>query len=115
VTRAGLAVIVVVSAASPAAAIARQAAPPAPAPAAPQTPAPDAATPQAAPEPAERSIAATPGAPTIGLADAVRLALSQSFPLLDSRDAVAAASWRARTAFAEFLPSLTSLYLRGQG
>jgi outer membrane protein len=63
----------------------------------------------------ERSVVATPGAPTIGLGEAVRLALGRSFPLLDSQDAVTAARWRARTALADFFPSVTPLYQRGDG
>ena len=61
--------------------------------------------PQAAVEAPERGASATPGAPTISLAAAVRLALQQAFALLDSQDAVAASRWRERTAFADFLPS----------
>lgn len=57
----------------------------------------------------------TPGAPTISLAAAVRMALEQGFPLLDSRDAVSASRWRARAAVAEFYPSLTPIYQRGEG
>jgi outer membrane protein TolC len=63
----------------------------------------------------ERSVGPTPGAPTIDLAAAVRLALGQAFVLLDSQDAVAASRWRERTAFADFLPAVTPLYQRGEG
>jgi outer membrane protein TolC len=73
------------------------------------------ALPQTAPEAQERSVGPTPGAPTIDLAAAVRLALGQAFVLLDSQDAVAASRWRERTAFADFLPAVTPLYQRGEG
>ena len=45
----------------------------------------------------------------------MRLALQQAFALLDSQDAVAASRWRERTAFADFLPSVTPVYQRGEG
>jgi outer membrane protein TolC len=57
----------------------------------------------------------TPGAPTLSLAAAVGTALRQAFALLDSRDAVSASRWREKTAFADFLPSLTPSWLRGEG
>ncbi len=57
----------------------------------------------------------TPGAPTIGLATAVKIALEQAFVLLDSRDAVSASRWREKSAVAEFFPSLTPVYQRGEG
>ena len=71
--------------------------------------------PLAAVEAPERGASPTPGAPTISLAAAVRLALQQAFALLDSQDAVAASRWRERTAFADFLPSVTPVYQRGEG
>jgi hypothetical protein len=57
----------------------------------------------------------TPGAPTLSLASAVRIALEQAFVLLDSRDAVNASRWREKAALAEFYPSLTPIYQRGEG
>ena len=63
----------------------------------------------------ERSVGPTPGAPTIDLAAAVRLALGQAFVLLDSQDAVAASRWRERTALADFIPAVTPIYQRGEG
>jgi outer membrane protein TolC len=68
-----------------------------------------------APETPERRAGPTPGAPLISLAAAVRLALTQAFSLLDSRDAVAASRWNERTAYAAFFPSLTPIYQRGDG
>jgi outer membrane protein TolC len=73
------------------------------------------ALPDAAPEASEQSVGPTPGAPTIDLAAAIRLALGQAFTLLDSQDAVAASRWRERTAFADFLPAVTPIYQRGAG
>ena len=116
-TRACLAVLVAVSAVgAPAAAVPRvvpqaepkQASPPA-------APAEEPSLPEAALEAPERGASATPGAPTISLAAAVRLALQQAFALLDSQDAVAASRWRERTAFADFLPAVTPVYQRGEG
>ena len=89
-TRAWLAVLVALSAGSAAAA----------------QPVQEPALEQAAPEANERSALPTPGAPTIDLAAAIRLALGQAFTLLDSQDAVAASRWRERTAFADFLPAV---------
>ncbi len=60
-------------------------------------------------------IGPTPGAPTLSLGAAVRLALTQGFTLLDSQDAVTASRWREKAAVAEFFPSLTPLYQRGEG
>jgi outer membrane protein TolC len=60
----------------------------------------------------ERVVGPTPGAPTLSLAAAVRLALEQSFALLDSTDAVSASRWREKAAFAEFFPSVTPIYQR---
>jgi outer membrane protein len=92
----------------------------------PQTPQAPAAPPgvSAADEPAlppgaieepERLVGPTPGAPTIGLGEAVRTALAQGFTLLESQDAVAASRWREKAAVAEFFPSLTPVYQRGDG
>jgi outer membrane protein TolC len=106
----------------PAAPQVARARPPAPAP---QAPAP--ARPRAAAEPGEaelgqeppeveeRAVGPTPGAPTMSLAAAVRMALAQGFQLLDSADAVSASRWREKAAFADFYPSLTPLYQRGEG
>ena len=63
---------------------------------------------------AERAVGPTPGAPTISLDAAVRMALAQGFALLDSRDALSASRWREKAAFAEFFPALTPTYLRGE-
>jgi outer membrane protein TolC len=116
VTSARLAVLVAVSAGCAVAAAAQgalvQAKPEAPTAA---RPVDEPALPPALPEAQERSVGPTPGAPTIDLAAAVRLALGQAFVLLDSQDAVAASRWRERTAFADFLPAVTPLYQRGEG
>jgi outer membrane protein TolC len=45
----------------------------------------------------------------------VRIALAQGFALLDSQDAVAASRWREKAAVADFFPSLTPIYQRGEG
>lgn len=82
-------------------------APPA-APPADEAPAAELAAPERVPGP-------TPGVPTIGLAAAVATALRQAFTLLDSRDAVSASRWREKAAAADFYPSLTPVYLRGDG
>jgi outer membrane protein len=72
--------------------------------------------PPAAEAPApERVVGPTPGAPTISLAAAVRAALQQGFTVLDSRDAVSASRWREKSAVADFFPSLTPVYQRGEG
>jgi len=111
-----LAVLVAVSAGGAVAAAAQpvelQARPPRPADA---RPAEEPELPQAAPEAPERSALPTPGAPTISLDAAVRVALGQAFALLDSRDAVAATRWRERSVFSEFFPAVTPIYQRGEG
>jgi outer membrane protein TolC len=105
VARAWLAVLVALSAGSAAPAPVVQEA----------RPVQEPALPDAAPEASEQSVGPTPGAPTIDLAAAIRLALGQAFTLLDSQDAVAASRWRERTAFADFLPAVTPIYQRGAG
>ena len=77
-------------------------------------PAAEPALPPAEPNAPERVIGPTPGAPTIGLGAAVRTALAQGFALLDSQDAVAATRWRQKAAVAEFFPSVTPIYQRGE-
>lgn len=54
----------------------------------------------------------TPGAPTIGLAVSVKLALEQNFGILDSADSVAASRFQESAARGEFLPRVTPLYQR---
>ncbi len=73
------------------------------------------ALPPAEPEAPERLVGPTPGAPTLSLGEAIRTALAQGFALLDSQDAVAASRWREKAAVAEFFPSLTPVYQRGDG
>jgi outer membrane protein TolC len=77
----------------------------------------EAAPPDGAAEEAEASrfVGPTPGAPTIALAAAVRLALERNFALLDSADAVTAARWQERTARAQFVPRVTPFYQRSEG
>jgi outer membrane protein len=66
----------------------------------------------ATPDNPDRVVGPTPGAPTLGLAAAVRVALGQSFELLDSAAAVSASRWREKASFASFLPSVTPIYQR---
>jgi outer membrane protein TolC len=77
--------------------------------------APEPALPSGEPDAPERLVGPTPGAPTIGLAAAVRTALAQGFTLLDSQDAVVASRWREKASVAEFFPTLTPVYQRGEG
>jgi outer membrane protein TolC len=77
--------------------------------------APEPSQPSVDPDAPERLVGPSPGAPTIGLAEAVRTALAQGFTLLDSQDAVSASRWREKAAVAEFFPSLTPIYQRGEG
>ena len=115
-TSARLAVLVAVSAGCAVAAAAQgaliQAKPEAPTVA---RPVDEPALPPSLPEAQERNVGPTPGAPTIDLAAAVRLALGPACVLLDSQDAVAATRWRERTAFADVRPAVTPLYQRGEG
>jgi outer membrane protein len=90
-----------------------------PAPPAETTVAPEAARGEpgpAAPAPEEEGAGAregpTPGAPTLSLEAAVRLALEQNFALLDSVDAVASAGWQVKAAQGTFYPQLVPLYQR---
>jgi outer membrane protein TolC len=80
----------------------------------PAAPAAEPGLPPAEPKAPERVVGPTPGAPTIGLGAAVRTALAQGFALLDSQDAVAATRWREKAAVAEFFPSVTPIYQRGE-
>jgi outer membrane protein TolC len=54
----------------------------------------------------------TEGAPTIGLAAAVRLALERNFALLDSRDSLDASRWQEKAAVGQFYPTLTPVFQR---
>jgi outer membrane protein len=58
--------------------------------------------------------APTPGAPTLDLAGAVRVALERNFSLRDSSDAVASARWQESAARGEFLPQLVPTFERGE-
>jgi outer membrane protein TolC len=78
-------------------------------------PPPEAAGPAGAVPAAEDTshvVGPTPGAPTISLAAAVRLALEQNFGLLDAVDTVSASRFQEHAARAEFLPRVTPLYQR---
>ena len=113
-----LAVLVVLSSAGASPALLYPAGPPAAQQAAdpaPTSPAVEPTLPAAEPGAPDRVIGPTPGAPTLSLGAAVRLALTQGFTLLDSQDAVSASRWREKAAVAEFFPSLTPLYQRGEG
>ncbi len=56
-----------------------------------------------------------PGAPTIGLAAAVRFALERNYGMLSSQDSVAAAHYREQAAFSEFLPQVVPRVGRAEG
>jgi outer membrane protein TolC len=60
--------------------------------------------------PGEEIVGPTPGAPTISLAAAVRLALEQNFALLDSGDALASSRWQEKAAQGQFYPRLTPVF-----
>jgi outer membrane protein TolC len=85
-----------------------------------QAPPPPAATPSPAPPAAEppvdvdRIVGPTPGAPTMSLAAAVRMALERNFGLLDSADSLAATRFQESAARGEFLPPVTPLYQKSQ-
>jgi outer membrane protein TolC len=71
-----------------------------------------------APSPVEtqqgsESVGPTPGAPTIGLARAVAVALEHSFSLLAAGDSVASARFREKAARAQFYPQVTPSYQGG--
>ncbi len=59
---------------------------------------------------AEDSVAPTPGATTIGLADAVAAALRQNFGMLTAVDSVATSRMRETVARAQFYPKLVPAY-----
>ena len=63
----------------------------------------------------EAPVGPTPGAPTLDLNGAVRLALQQNFALLDSSAAVTASRWQRSAASGEFLPQVVPLFSRGDG
>lgn len=65
------------------------------------------------PEPLE-DVAPTPGAVTLGLAEAVRLALEGNFGLLTAAEGVEAARLRYLASRAQFYPQLTPRYQRGE-
>jgi len=66
-------------------------------------------------EDAQAAIGPTPGAPTLDLDGAVRLALQQNFSLLDSVAAVTSSRWQESAASGEFLPQVVPLFSRGDG
>jgi outer membrane protein len=65
--------------------------------------------------PTETLGAPTAGAPTLSLADAVRVALERNFSLRDSSDSVASARWQESAARGEFLPQVVPTFERGEG
>jgi outer membrane protein TolC len=83
-----------------------------------QEPAPKVAAPETVEEPApaedvaERIVGPTPGAPTMSLAAAVRLALERNFALLDSLDTLNASRWQEKAAVGQFLPTVTPIWQR---
>ncbi|MFI5183080.1 MAG: TolC family protein [Vicinamibacteria bacterium] len=64
-------------------------------------------------EGAEEGVGPTPGAPTVGLARAVGIALEHNFTLLSAGDSVASARFREGAARGEFMPKLTPRYQGG--
>jgi len=58
---------------------------------------------------------ATPGAPTVELEDAMRVALERNFSLLNSGDSVAAARWQESAAAGQFLPQVVPTFEQGEG
>jgi outer membrane protein TolC len=89
-----------------------------------QEPVPKVAAPEAVEEPApeptplpaedvpERIVGPTAGAPTMGLAAAVRLALERNFALLDSVDTLNASRWQEKAAVGQFFPTVTPIFQR---
>jgi outer membrane protein TolC len=57
----------------------------------------------------------TPGAVTLGLPEAVRMALEGNFSLLTAAEGVESARLRYQSARAQFYPQLTPRYVRGEG
>jgi outer membrane protein TolC len=62
----------------------------------------------------ELTVAPAPDTPTLTLAEAVEIALTQNFSLLGAVDALSAARFRYGAAKAEFFPSLTPAYERSE-
>jgi outer membrane protein TolC len=117
VERAGLGTLALILAVGGAAAQTPPSPPPEPPAVAPAPPAeppvapPGEAEPEAPPVTSGNEVVGpTPGAPTIGLAAAVRLALEQSFTLLDSTDAVATSRWQESAVRGQFYPQVTPLF-----
>jgi outer membrane protein len=69
-----------------------------------------AAAPAVAQDPAEDSVAPTPGVPTLTLAAAVATALQQNFGLLSAADSVATSRMQETVARAQFYPKLLPTY-----
>jgi outer membrane protein len=61
----------------------------------------------------EEPVGPAPGAPTLTLAAAVRIALERNFSLLNSADSVLSARYRVSAARGQFYPQLTPRYQRG--
>jgi len=82
---------------------------------------PPAAVPDAAPEPGEEAepeeevVGPAPGAPTVTLGMAVRLALERNFGLLGGADSLVASRYREGAARAQFHPRITPRYQRNAG
>jgi len=71
------------------------------------------ATPEGEPE--EQAVGPTPGAPTMTLAEAIRIALERNFGLLGAADAVLASRHRENASRALFYPRITPRYQRSAG
>ncbi len=66
-------------------------------------------------EPEEEVIGPGPGAPTVSLTEAVRIALERNFGILGSADSLLASRYREGAAKAQFYPRITPRYQRNAG
>ncbi len=66
-------------------------------------------------EPEEEVIGPGPGAPTVSLTEAVRIALERNFGILGSADSLLASRYRESVAKAQFYPRITPRYQRNAG
>lgn len=66
-------------------------------------------------EPEEEVIGPGPGAPTVSLTEAVRIALERNFGILGSADSLLASRYRESAAKAQFYPRITPRYQRNAG
>src|SRR6266540_5072577 len=66
-------------------------------------------------EPQEEATGPAQGAPTVTLAEAVRIALERNYGMLGAADALLASRYRESAARAQFYPRLTPRFQRGGG